>query len=731
MPGKILLLLGLISFGVPVLLIQAQQPASLPKDDSVVRIKTELVQTDVMIFDKQGHFVDGLRPEDFALTLDGKQQNIQFFERIAAGSAREENQLLAARSATPARGSKAVTNGDDADRVRTIFFFVDDTHLGSKGIVRARKALLDFVENRMRQNDQVAIVSSSGQIGFLQQLTDNKTVLRTAVSRLTSKRDAEAYSGKTRITEYMASQIENHNDKALFAYLLESTKLEQQMGAGTRHGDHRLASSYSAEPYLKNRLQQIQGQGKLSSRATLATLQGLLSTTASLPGRKLLFFLSDGFIASPQDSVTSDLLHQITGAAARTGAVIYSIDLRDSSSGSSIDVSTNDYIDFSARGSSLMLGEMTANREPLQTMADETGGRIILNPNSITEGMLQALDETADYYLLAWRPDTSEEREGKARLNVTIKEHPEWRVRLRRKFYVPPSRSVNSSNKKTEIQVSPQQRRVMELQTALGSLYPQRQAAVQLSAGYVAAAGLGSELRLSMQLDPQIFASQLESEKQKAELDVLGAAIDDRGVISTFKQVLTITPETLSARAPVIWHQQLLVPPGLYQVRVAVRDRELGWTGSALQWIEVPDFSQKTLQMSSLFVGGRESISGKPISTSLQTIPKPIKVSVDRRFTTGSVLRFQTFLYAASQTTSLTDWSGLEVEAGLMRNGRPVVVMPPAKVPRNTIANQPGLPYWAEIPLAQLATGRYVLIVTVFDRTNKVRASQQINFTIE
>jgi VWFA-related protein len=695
-----------------------------------VRIKTELVQTDVMIFDKQGHFVDGLRPEDFALTLDGKQQNIQFFERIAAGSAREENQLSAARSATPARGSKAVTTGDDVDRVRTIFFFVDDTHLSSKGIVRARNALLDFVENRMRQNDLVAIVSSSGQIGFLQQLTDNKTVLRTAVSRLTSKRDAEAYPGKTRITEYMATQIENHNDKALYAYLLESTKLEQQMGAGNRHGDHRLASSYSAEPYLKNRLRQIQGQGKLSSRATLATLQGLLSTTASLPGRKLLFFLSDGFIVNPQDSGTSDLLHQITEAAARTGAVIYSIDLRDSSSGSSIDVSTNDYIDFSARRSGLMLGEMTANREPLQAMADETGGRIILNPNSITEGMLQALDETADYYLLAWRPDTSEEREGKARLNVTIKNHPEWHVRLRRKFYAPPPGSVNSSHKKTEIPVSSQQRRVMELQSALGSLYPQRQAPVQLSAGYVAAAGPASELRLSMQLDPQIFASQLESDKQKAELDVLGAAIDDRGVISTFKQVLTITPETLAARAPVIWHQQLLVPPGLYQVRVAVRDRELGWTGSALQWIEVPDFSQKTLQMSSLFIGGRESISGKPISTSLQTNPKPIKVSVDHRFTTASVLRFQTFLYAASQTSS-TDWSGLEVEAGLMRNGRPVVVMPPAKVPRNTIANQPGLPYWAEIPLAQLAAGRYVLIVTAFDRANKVRVSQQINFTIE
>src|SRR6266446_2351933 len=129
MPRKILFLLVLISFGSPVLLIQAQQPASLPKDDSVVRIKTELVQTDVMIFDRHGHFVDGLRPEDFALTLDGKQQNIQFFERVAAGSAQEENQLSAVRLAMPARGRKADANSDDVDRVRTIFFFVDDTHL--------------------------------------------------------------------------------------------------------------------------------------------------------------------------------------------------------------------------------------------------------------------------------------------------------------------------------------------------------------------------------------------------------------------------------------------------------------------------------------------------------------------------------------------------------------------------------------------------------------------------
>jgi VWFA-related protein len=720
------LLVGLISYGIPVIL-HAQQPPS--KDDSVVRINTELVQTDLMVFDKHGHFVDGLRPEDFAISVGGKQQNIQFFQRVAAGSAGEENQLTAARSANLARSGKAVPNSDDSDRARMIFFFVDDTHLHSEGILRARKALLDFVENRMGQNDQVAIVSTSGQIGFLQQLTDNKVVLRTAISRLVGKRDADVYPGKTRITEYMASQIENHNDKALFAYLLESTKLEQQMGAGSRHGDHRTSSSYSAGPYLANRLRQINGQARLSSRATLATLQGLLATTAGLPGRKLLFFLSDGFIVNPQDSDNSNLLRRVTEAAGQTGTVIYSIDLRDSSSGSSVDLSTNDYIDFSGRQSGLLLGEITANREPLRVMADETGGRTILNPDSITEGMIQALDETANYYLLAWRPETGDQREGKVGLNVTIKDHPEWRVRLRRKFYASSPAPVS---KKTETQVSAQQKRVSELQGALGSLYPQRQAPLQLSVGYIAGSPVGGELKLSMQLDPRLFATQLEGERQKAELDVLGAAVDDRGIISTFKQVLTITPETLIARAPVIWHQQLLVPAGLYQVRVAVRDRELGWTGSAMQWIEVPDFSQGSLQMSSLFIGGRGSsdqlsTTRQPVS---QVIPQPVKVSVDHRFPASSILRFQTYLYAASQAPATT-WSGLEVEAGVMHNGRPVVVMPSARVPRNTLPNQPGWPYWAEVPLEHLVAGRYVLTVTAFDRDTKSHTSQQINFTIE
>src|SRR5688500_469739 len=52
----------------------AQQPA-LPRApeqaDDVIRIKTELVQTEIMVFDRQGRFVEGLKPEQFELRLNG------------------------------------------------------------------------------------------------------------------------------------------------------------------------------------------------------------------------------------------------------------------------------------------------------------------------------------------------------------------------------------------------------------------------------------------------------------------------------------------------------------------------------------------------------------------------------------------------------------------------------------------------------------------------------------
>src|SRR3954471_14983523 len=109
---------------------RAQEPTPAPPakdDEEVVRISTELVQTDVMVFDGSGKFVDGLKPEQFELRVDGKPQQVVFFERVKAGTVNEDAQIAAARG-----GAGAALAGGAAvplDRGRTLVFFVDDLHL--------------------------------------------------------------------------------------------------------------------------------------------------------------------------------------------------------------------------------------------------------------------------------------------------------------------------------------------------------------------------------------------------------------------------------------------------------------------------------------------------------------------------------------------------------------------------------------------------------------------------
>src|SRR2546423_138763 len=162
---------------------QQPQPTPIPSDE-VIRVSTELVQTDVVVFDKQGHFVDNLRAEDFDLRVDGKPQMVSFFERVRAGSYNEEAQLAAARGGVGRSNTTSAGPVRPLDRGRQIFFFVDDLHLSAASLVRTRELLLQFTDKQLGQNDQVAIVTTSGQTGFLQQLTDEQEVLHAAIQRL-------------------------------------------------------------------------------------------------------------------------------------------------------------------------------------------------------------------------------------------------------------------------------------------------------------------------------------------------------------------------------------------------------------------------------------------------------------------------------------------------------------------------------------------------------------------
>src|SRR6185436_614807 len=152
------------------------------------------------------------------LSVDGHPQAIAFFDRVTAGTPAEAIKLENARKATgvsavgpPAKGS---VYG------RTLIFFVDDLHLTADSINRTRAALLTFINQSMGQNDRALITTGSGQIGFLQQLTDNKDVLRAAADKLRPRTFLPEDNERPPMGPYQALSIET-NDSNVLKYYVE------------------------------------------------------------------------------------------------------------------------------------------------------------------------------------------------------------------------------------------------------------------------------------------------------------------------------------------------------------------------------------------------------------------------------------------------------------------------------------------------------------------------------
>jgi len=69
---------------------QAQPPQPLPQEiapDDVVRISTSLVQTDVVVTDKNDQIITDLTADDFKISENGKRQEVRFAQFVSADSA--------------------------------------------------------------------------------------------------------------------------------------------------------------------------------------------------------------------------------------------------------------------------------------------------------------------------------------------------------------------------------------------------------------------------------------------------------------------------------------------------------------------------------------------------------------------------------------------------------------------------------------------------------------------
>src|SRR6201988_1894752 len=484
-----------------------QAPPQKPQDD-VVRVYTELVQTDVMVFDKQGRFVNGLTKENFELRIDGKPRPIQAFEQIPAGSD-EESQLAAARGATTINLKRPVP----LDCGRIVFFYLDDFHMDLAGLNSAKKLITQFVEKDMGQNDQVAIASATGQIGFLQQLTPARLVLRRALDRLNPKiysvRDAETPA----MNEYQALLIERL-DRQVFDFFVAET---MRANPGIRMD--------TAAALVRARAMQIQSQSARLNQNTLAGLENLTKSARNLPGRKILFFLSGGFFVENRRGDSIDKMRQITNAAAKSGVVIYSMDTRGLVA-TLQDAATERPFDPYGQLSLSDHQELSASQDGLNALAADTGGKATFNTNDLRKGLTPAIKETSVYYLLAWKPDSESQKQGRFRnLEVKLIGHPDLTVRVRKGYFdLDPPAPVTAKEKTTPAQTKPA---TAQLRESISAAYPIRDLPILLSADYYDLPNKGPTISTAIQMPGEFLVfSERPDGKIQATIDLTAVYLD-------------------------------------------------------------------------------------------------------------------------------------------------------------------------------------------------------------
>jgi VWFA-related protein len=674
--------------------------------DDVIKVRTELVQTTVSVLDKRGNFIDNLRADDFDLLIDGKPSPILFFDRVVNGSARESNKPGAPRSSS----ARALS---PSDITRTVLFFVDDLHLSAESLTRTRKMLLNYIERDMGEDDQTVIASSSGQLGFLQQLTNEKQVLRAAVDRLKYRPQNFLDTEKPRMTVFQAIAIER-NDAEVLTYF-ENVLLSDMLAATYRSNPQ--AARESAERMTRTRASRLIHQADAVATQTFTSLASAINSSAQAPGRKLFFFVSDGFLMNNQNPDVRYRLQRITDAAVRSGAVIYTIQ----ASGLNTDFpdASADVALISGVGTGRVSGQDVAVQDPLTQLAADTGGKALLNANDLNIGVQRGLKESNDYYLLAWRPEASDlQSKNFHRIEVSVKNHADYTVQVQRGFLGDEAPAIVAA--KADKPKTSENPIVDDLSDAIKGRFGSRQLRTHLLANYLDVANHGPQLSILMQVD---HANETQKNGQPESVDVAGVVYDLSGkIVGSFLQ--NLRPEANNAQVQnATYLNQFDVKPGLYQVRVAARDAQ-GVTGMAMQWVTVPDLADHELALSSLLIGERDT-NGANVSNPTQKA----QLKIDKRFLRNSRLRVLTFIYNARGSGNALP--RLSARIDVFRGNQAIVSTPAFAIDTKGIDDPARIPYAGELNLASLARGRYRLRVTVINTDAKAFASQEAPFEVE
>jgi VWFA-related protein len=717
--------LGLLIMMVLILLLSAQHgkaqdnkdPQKSQDDDEVVRVKSNLVNIDVMVKDKKGKYISDLKAEDFTIFENGVQQKVEFFDAPLAGTDRKSKpggppQVELAAAATPRNYVSLVLDSQTTDITN---------------LKQVREGTIKYVREQITEADTVALFSVTSGLQLLQPFTQDKAKLISALENAGISSSPKGFEQKD-----IAGNISARREQLSTA---SSAPINSPAGGSEA------AKAMIAERVLQQFIKLRTALSLQQSRPILAALAAICEGLRPIPGKKTLVLFSQGFVTPAvldwQVQSTIDIANRanvaiyiidsagLRGGGTRSGALVPGSPL------AGVSAITNQEQRIRAVGGETVFDNtrqegQSREHDILYRISGDTGGKFLKGNNDIGQGLERINQEIQSRYTLAYRSTNQNFDSTFRKVKIEVR-RPESQIISRSGYYAIPPEEI--------VLLSPDDKKLLT-NFAAAEANPGLPIFVELSP-FRSREGLYT-VPLSIELPPATVQFDRKGDKRLMQLEVLG--------------VIRATPEKVLARVGgnfdvslsaeqyesilsnnIFYRQDLQLLPGDYSLDLIVRDRLSGKITAKREKLVLPEadseFATTAVVLSRYVEPSDQQAAGSSESDVFTHGKAKIRPSPSRQFQATDNLIMFLEVYNGAPSAE-TNRPLVRVTVRLMKDGKPATKPFDYVLTEIQTEPVPHLTFAEYISLKGLPAGTYTALIEAKDMVTRKLVKQEVSFVI-
>lgn len=386
----------------PALILNSQERAQQQEKQEIPKpsYEVEVIVTNVsvVVTDKNGKRITGLRPENFEIYEDGVLQTLTNFYEVMGMEVYAPS--LEKREAEPTPIPQPLPAKGPQFKNKIIFYF-DNWQLHPLNRNQSIKRMEEFIRNNFTSEahgNEGMVICLGQKLEVLQEFTSNPELLLSGIQ------EAKKHSGHSLLQMREKEDLQRELNRMVSTMTMSNNKYE---GFQSAMG--------FAKTYIESENNDL--------IYSLKSLNALIDNLAGVEGKKILIYVSDGLAINPGEVVFDYIDHAFQVGNARAEAMnydatrlfkeltarcnaaevtLYPINATGLDSGI-LSADREEGWDAYAQGSGMLKETSRVKNAALKLMADDTGGIPILNVNDISSSLERIGNDLQFYYSLGYR----------------------------------------------------------------------------------------------------------------------------------------------------------------------------------------------------------------------------------------------------------------------------------------------------------------------------------------